>query len=186
MSKNERAPSTIGPVDDQGSRLMAALCVLLAITLPLATGVYLVKDWPAPLVAGASGMGVVLQLSVQAGWRLFAAGVLSMLPVLAMAVALWRASRCLRAFARAEHFSLTAVRELQGFAALMLVAGVASAVVPTLIILLLTTGGPGQASLTLAVSSQHLLLLLFAGLTWKIASVLAKAVALAEEHAQIV
>jgi Protein of unknown function (DUF2975) len=154
--------------------------------LPAVTAAYLINGWPNVLAAAAAGTGVSLRLAEQAPWRLIAAGVLAMLPMLAMALALLRASRCLAAFARGEHFSLAAVRDLRGFAALVLLAGIACTLVPTLIVLLLTLGRPGQASLALSFDSQHLLLLLFAGVTWQIARVLAKAVALAEEHAQIV
>lgn len=181
-----RGPGTTPAVVDRSARWTSRACVLLALVLPAVTAAYLINGWPNALTAAAAATGVSLQLAAQAPWRLMAAGVLALLPVLAMALALLRASRCLRAFAGGQHFSLAAVRDLRGFAALVLLAGIACTLVPTLVLLLLTWGQPGQASLALNFGSQHLLLLLFAAVTWQIARVLAKAVALAEEHAQIV
>ena len=58
---------------------------------------------------------------------------------------------------------------------------------PTLIGLLFTLGAaPGKRMLTLGVGSNDVLLLLFAGIVWQVAHVMTQAVALADEHAQIV
>jgi hypothetical protein len=171
---------------DPSAQWTGRLCMALAVSLPALTAVSLFWGWPAALSAGAAGMGVTLMTSELAAWRQAAAAVLAMMPVLALALALQRASRCLAAFARGEHFGLAAVRALRGFSVTMLLAGLASTVVPTLLVLLLTTGGAGPARLALNFGSQHLILLLFAGITWQIAAAWAKAVVLAEEHAQIV
>jgi hypothetical protein len=57
----------------------------------------------------------------------------------------------------------------------------------TLITVVLTAGAPaGQRALSLGFGSNELLTLLFAGMVWQIAAVMAKAVALAEENAQFV
>jgi hypothetical protein len=51
----------------------------------------------------------------------------------------------------------------------------------------LTAGAPvGQRALALGFGSNELLTLLFAGMVWQIAAIMAKAVALAEENAQFV
>lgn len=174
------------PAADRSARAMAIACVLLAVALPAAAFFHLIDAWPGALAGAGAGAGVTLQLADQSRWRTIAAGVLALLPVLAMALALLRAGRCLSALARGEHFSSGAVDNLRGFAALVVLASAASMLVPTLIVLLLTWGRPGQTVLSLSFASQHLILLLFAGVTWQIARVLAKAVALSEEHAQIV
>jgi Protein of unknown function (DUF2975) len=169
---------------------LAWLCSVLALVLPLASAWLVLHPWPGALVqalAQATGGWRMdaAALSTQ-GVRLAAAGALSMVPVLLMSAALVRASRCLRAFARGEHFTLGAVKELRAFAALVFAAGVACTLVPTVAVLLLSMSGQGPHSLVLSFGSQHLFLLLFSAVTWQIASVLARAVALAEEHAQIV
>ncbi len=179
-------PNTNSVSEDRSTRAMSRICALLAVGLPSVTAMYLINGWPSALAAAASSLSVPVRMADLAPWRLMVSGALAMLPVLAMGAALWRASLCLSAYARGNYFSLAAVRDLRGFSALMFVAGVASTAVPTLIVLLLTLGGPGRASLALGISSQHVFLLLFAGVTWRIAAVLAKGVALAEDHAQIV
>lgn len=171
---------------DGSARAVAIACMLLAAALPAAAFFHLMAGWPGALAAAGAGAGVTLPLADQPGWRLITAGALALLPVLAMAWALLRAGRCLSALARGEHFSSPVVDDLRGFAARVVLASAAGTFVPTLIVLLLTWGRPGQTVLSLSVGSQHLILLLFAGVTWQIARVMAKAVALAEDHAQIV
>jgi hypothetical protein len=170
--------------------VLSSLCLALALALPFATGWFLLRSWPQSLLQTLAQTAHGWQantdaLNNQVIW-LAAVAVLAMIPALLMAGALVRASRCLRAFARGEHFTLAAVKELRGFAALVFAAGVVGALVPTLSVLLLSALGPGPRSLVLSFGSQQLFLLLFSGVTWQIASVLARAVALAEEHAQIV
>jgi hypothetical protein len=169
---------------------LAWMCSVLALVLPLVTAWLVLNPWPGALLQAlaqaAGGWRMDAAALSSQGVRLGAVAALSMVPVLLMALALVRASRCLRAFARGEHFTLGAVKELRAFAALVFAAGVASTLVPTVAVLLLSMSGPGPHSLILLFGSQHLFLLLFSAVTWQIASVLARAVALAEEHAQIV
>jgi Protein of unknown function (DUF2975) len=180
-----KLPRNMPPV-----RVLAWLCSALALALPLVTAWLVLHPWPGALVqalAQASGGWRMDAAALSAnGLGLAAVAALSMVPVLLMAAALVRASRCLHAFARGEHFTLGAVKELRAFAALVFAAGVACTLVPTVAVLLLSMSGPGPRSLVLSFGSQHLFLLLFSALTWQIAAVLARAVALAEEHAQIV
>jgi hypothetical protein len=169
---------------------LAWLCLALAFVLPLASAWQVLQPWPHALLQALAQATGGWRMSADAqsgqGMRLVAVAALSMVPVMLMAVALLRASRCLRAFARGEHFTLGAVKELHAFAALVFAAGVACTLVPTLAVLLLSMSGPGPRRLVVTFGSQHLFLLLFSAVTWQIASVLARAVALAEEHAQIV
>lgn len=170
--------------------VLAWLCSALAVVLPLASAWLVLLPWPQALLQALAQAAPSARIDVAAlanpGLALGAAAALAMLPVLLMAWALLRASRCLRAFARGEHFTLGAVRELRAFAALVFAAGVACTLVPALALLLLSMQGPGPHALVLSFGSQHLFLLLFSAVTWQIAAVLSRAVALADEHAQIV
>ena len=103
-----------------------------------------------------------------------------------MAWALHGAGLCFAQFARGLHFTVAAVQALRRFARGVFAAALAGAVVPTAVVLLLTTGGPHPAALAISLGSQHLFMLLFAGVLWQIAAVLARAVTLAEENAQFV
>jgi hypothetical protein len=110
-----------------------------------------------------------------------------MLPVGGVAYGLLRARQCFRGFVRGESFSLGTVRHLRGLAVGMLVSAVAGLSSPALISVLLTLDAPaGQHALSVRVGSSEILMLLFAGVVWQIAHVMTQAVALAEEHAQIV
>jgi hypothetical protein len=169
---------------------LAWLCSALAAVLPLASAWLVLHPWPQALVhalvQAAPGARIDAAALANAGPALGAAAALAMLPVLLMALALVRASHCLRAFARGEHFTLGAVKALRAFAAWVFAAGVACMLVPPLALLLLSVQGPGPHAFVLSFGSQHLFLLLFSAVTWQIAAVLARAVALADEHAQIV
>jgi hypothetical protein len=186
-------PVLTTPSSTSHSRAAAALawlCWALAGLLPAVSLWWLLQNWPQALLSAlaqaSGGSQIDAALLAGQGLRLGATVALSLVPVLLMAVALVRASRCLRAFARGDHFTLGAVTELRAFAALVFAAGVACTIVPPLALLLLSLAGPGPHSLVLSFGSQHLFLLLFSAVTWQIAAVLARAVLLADEHAQIV
>ena len=120
-------------------------------------------------------------------WQLGVAGVLALLPVTFMSLGLLSARRCFQSFARGEYFTLRAVKGLRGFAAAMFAAGVAGILVTPIGALVVTyTLPPGTRTLAFGIGSTDVLTLLFAGIVWQIAAMMAKAVALAEEHAQFV
>ena len=75
---------------------------------------------------------------------------------------------------------------MRGFARAVFAAAVVGIVVPPLIGLMLTMRVSTPAALSLTLSSHQVILLLFAGVVWQMASVLAKAVALADENAAFV
>lgn len=169
------------------SGVLAWVCLALAVSLPILVAWSLLREWPSTLTQALGGAtGVVRDLRQIAPWRLIAAAGVGLLPVLVMSAALMRARACLVAFANGAYLTLTPVYALRSFAALALVAAAASAVVPTAAALILTWGAAGGAAVVISFGSQQLLLLVFAALTWQIASVMARAVALAEDHAQIV
>lgn len=177
------------PVSGGSPRVLAVICSALALVLPLVTVVGLLGDWPTSFlgaVAAALPPATLQSLAGGGPLRLWMAALLSLLPVLLMAVALLRAAACLRAFARGRYFSREPVTALRAFAAWALAAGLAGVAVPVAVVLVLTVGGPGPGTLALSLGSQQLFLILFAAVAWQIAAVLARAVALAEDHAQIV
>jgi Protein of unknown function (DUF2975) len=173
----------------RASRALAVCCLLLAVLLPLASVFALANQWPKAMLtvlddASLPDRDAVL---VAAGFtRQLIAALIGLLPVALMSYAMVIAYRCFSGFARGEYFSRSAVITLRAFARAMFVTALACMVVPTLAVLVLTMGGPGQASLVVSVGSQHLVLLLFAGVVWQMARVMAKAVEIAEENAQFV
>jgi hypothetical protein len=176
-----------------GQRLNAPLavaCLVLAIALPAMTLYGLVT---APAEVWLTGLGVKSSPSAgQPGWRITLwqstlAVLVGMLPVLCVAYGLLRARLCFRGFVRGESFSVGTVRHLRGLAAGMLASAAAALLSPALVSVLLTWGAPaGQHAFSVRVGTNEVLMLLFAGIVWQITHVMAQAVELAEEHAQIV
>lgn len=182
--------STPSPITQPLNAVLALACLVLAAALPAFT---LYGLCTTPAEAWLSRLGLPpLPAAGSAGWRIAPwqsglAMLVGMLPVCGLAYGLLRARLCFIGFVRGQTFSLGAVRHLRGFAAGLLVSAVAGLLAPVLISVLLTLGAPpGQRALSLAIGSNEALMLLFAGIVWQIAHVMAEAAALAEDHAQIV
>ena len=171
-----------GSPANRGSRAMATACLLLALLLPAATIYGLTQSWPQALTVTLNAA----QIASLSAARLLAAAVLALLPVALMSYALVIASRTFGGFSRGEYFTLISVQRLRGFARAVFAAAVAGIVVPPVLVLMVTVGTSAPAALSLALSAQQVILLLFAGVVWQMASVLAKAVALADENAAFV
>jgi hypothetical protein len=166
----------------RASRVLAAACLLLALILPIATIYGLSLSWPQALTATLSPAHAAAPPMP----RLAAATVLALLPAALMAYALVIASKMFVSFSRGEYFTLNSVQRLRGFARAMCVAALAGIVVPLVIGWVLTAGTPAATALSVALSSHQAILLMFACVVWQMASVLAKAVALADENAAFV
>lgn len=172
------------------SRIVAWACLALAVLLPLAALIS---------AAQTSPVGMLVQMGIQlpsgadleslpiAVWQQGLAVCISLLPVGAVAYALWRAHQCFNGFVRGEVFSLTTVRHLRGFAAGLLASSSAGLLAPTAIVWLLTLYAPaGGRVLTISLGAQQLLMLLFAGIVWQMGHAMTRAVELAEDNAQII
>jgi Protein of unknown function (DUF2975) len=171
------------------SRALAWFCLLLAAMLPLGSLYYMSTHWPFALMAALGDAALPNRdaaLFAATSRQLMIAAAVGMAPVALMSYAMTIAYRCFSGFARGEYFTHAAVRHLRGFARAMFGAALACLIVPPLVGLIITIGSSGQASLVVSLGSQHLVLLVFAGVVWQMASVMAKAVALAEENAQFV
>ncbi len=164
-------------------------CALLAVALPLAVLYHLASTPSSGLLLRAGVALTTLQAAALdvTLWQRSLAVLLGMVPVLCASYGLVCAMRCFSGFSQGEYFSLRTVRYLRGFAAGIFASVVAGFFASMLISVILTAGAPaGQKALALGLGSNELLTLLFAGMVWQIAAVMAKAVALAEENAQFV
>jgi hypothetical protein len=167
---------------NHGCRALAAACLLLALILPIATIYGFSQSWPQVFATMLSET----QLASISDARLVAAAILALLPMALMSYALVIASRTFVGFSHGEYFTLVSVQRLRGFARAVFAAAAVGIVVPSVIGLILTVGTSAPAALSLALSSHQVILLLFAGVVWQMASVLAKAVVIADENAAFV
>jgi len=182
--------STRPPIGHGLNNLLALACLVLALVLPALT-LYGLCSTPAE--AWLAGLGVKPPPAADlsgwhiAPWQSGLAMLVGMLPVCGVAYGLLRARRCFLGFVRGETFSRGTVQHLRGLAAGIFASAIAGLLSPPLISVLLTLGAPaGKRALSLGVSSNEVLMLLFAGIVWQIAHVMTQAVELADEHAQIV
>ena len=189
MKNTLSAAALSGPQVQRLNSAFAWACALLAVALPLAVFYHLASSPTADLLLRA---GVALSrpqamaLDVTLTQRSLAM-LLGMVPVCFASYGLVCAMRCFSGFSQAEYFSLRTVRCLRGFAAGIFASVVAGFFVSMLISVVLTASAPvSQRALMVGLGSNELLTLLFAGMVWQIAAVMAKAVALAEENAQFV
>ncbi|MEQ8346762.1 MAG: hypothetical protein RIB84_21080 [Sneathiellaceae bacterium] len=178
--------SPADPADRSLRRLSAWLeagSLSLAVVLPLAVAWSWFTADPATLVADAGlPPGALL-----APWQVLAGGLLSLLPVLLLAAGLLAARRCFRLFRQGAWFTGGAVAALRDFGSRVVLAGIAGLLLPTLLGLLLSIGNaPGQRALVIAIGSGPVLGILLGGAVWAMALVMLRAVAIAEDHAQIV
>lgn len=183
--------SKVSASPQQGlSRLLAWACVALAVLLPVAALSSSLQTSPVDIL-NQMGIrltsGAALQSLPINTWQHVLAVGFGMLPVGAVAYALWRAHQCFRGFVKGEVFSLATVRHLRGFAAGLLVSSSAGLLAPTAIVWLLTLGAPvGGRVLTVSLGSEQLILLLFSGIVWQMGHAMTRAVELAEDNAQII
>lgn len=189
MKNTLTAAALSGPEVQRLNSAFAWACALLAVTLPLAV-LYQLVSTPTLGLLQRSGITLsalhMVALDVTL-WQRSLAVLLGLLPVCCASYGLVCAMRCFSGFSQAEYFSLRTVRYLRGFAAGIFASVVAGFLVSMLIGVVLTAGMPtGPRSLAVGLGSNELLTLLFAGMVWQIAAVMAKAVALAEENAQFV
>ena len=172
------------------SRLLAWACLALAVLLPMAALYGCVQASPVNMLVQ---MGIRLPSGADLHslpitvWQHGGAVAISLLPVSAMAYALWHAQQCFNGFARGDVFRLGTVRHLRGFASGLLASSSAGLLAPTAIVWLLTLGAPaGQRVLTVSLGAQPLLMLLFSGIVWQMGHAMTRAVEIAEDNAQII
>lgn len=172
------------------SRTLAWACLGLAVLLPLAALISAAQRSPVGMLVQ---MGIRLPSGAEleslpiAPWQHGLAVFISLLPVSAVAYALWRAHQCFNGFVRGEVFSLATVRHLRGFAVGLLASSSAALLAPTAIAWLLTLYAPaGARVLTVSLGAQQLLMLLFSGIVWQMGHAMTRAVELAEDNAQII
>ncbi len=170
------------------SNVLAWCSLCVAIVLPLG----IVWGWieaSSATLANHAGLpeSPLYAMSLLQFWQRVAGIGLSMVPAGFMVFALLRVRRCFLLFATGRFFEGDTVRALSEFAAGIFWATVSGLLVSSLLSVLLTLGNPsGYRHVAVAFGAGQIFALLLSGLVWLIASVMARAVILAEENAQFI
>jgi hypothetical protein len=166
------------------SRALAIVCAVLTPVAPLA--VFLIALF-APLDALAESAGVVVHSpeTAEGGRLLF--GVVALVSALPLSFGLIRLATCFRGFAGGALFAAASVAGLRDFAGATLFWALSQPFFATVSGLVLTWGAPeGKRELALQLSSNTILLAVFALCVLTVSWVLIEASALSEENAQFV
>ncbi|NRB00415.1 MAG: hypothetical protein HRU32_11445 [Rhodobacteraceae bacterium] len=112
---------------------------------------------------------------------------LSLLPVLATAMSLRAVAQCFDTFARRDWFGSTRSAALASAGRWLVIAGGLSLVVPTFLGLVLSiNAAPGSRVLTISLSSNAALAILFGVLLWVLSHLWKEAAQLAKENSEFV
>lgn len=165
------------------SEWLAWTSLALAAVIPGAVAAVWFLDGPGAIMARAN---LPLPATLQP-WQWLLGGALALIPPVLLAAALLAATRCFRLFRDGVYFSADIARALRSFASRVVISGLAGLLVPPLLSVVMTwSNPPGSRALALQIGSTPMLALFFGGVLWAIAAVMARAAALADEHAQIV
>lgn len=168
------------------SKVLAAACLILIVTLPVAVALYWAWADPASLASRSNLPGAAILAPLQP-WQRFAGGLLTELSLALLLVGVWEARRCFRLFAAGHVFTAEAVRGLSRFAAWALASALTSIVAGAAISVALTLNNPaGMRHLAIGIGSDQVFMVFFAGMVWLLASVIGQGQALAEENASFV
>ncbi|MEO8314626.1 MAG: hypothetical protein ABI645_07500 [Pseudomonadota bacterium] len=167
------------------STVLSVGCALLAIILP-ALAVYLAFGNPQMMI-DTLHLQVPRAVESLSTFQRVCIGVITTIPPLCQAYGLFSARRCFQSFARGEYFTLEVVKGLRGFAAGLFFWPVAALLSKPLLTFVATlNSGSGGHEVSVAVGTEQVFPLLFAGILWQIAGVMTSAKRLAEENAQFV
>ena len=155
-------------------------CRLAAVAIP---GLLLVS-W----ILGEAERAALLQLGLPpdhplSAAQLISASLLSLLPALAVAMALIRLADCFNGFARGDWFCSRQPEALAASGRWLMTAGALALVAPTALGLVLSlNAAPGARVLTVSLSSNGILAILFGLAFWSLGRVWALARAIAAEN----
>ncbi len=168
------------------SQVLAAACLILIVTLPVAVALYWAWADPATLATRANLSGTAILAPLQP-WQRLAGGLLTEFSLALLLLGVWEARRCFRLFTAGRIFTPEAVRGLSRFAAWALASAVASIVAGAAISVALTLNNPvGMRHLAIGIGSDQIFMVFFSGMVWLLAAVIGQGQALAEENASFV
>lgn len=167
------------------SKIMSGLYLATSVILTAGTLYYWFATPPADIltaaklpVTGVENLGFPTR---------FLAFLVSMLPLAALICGLRQAQRCFNGFAKQQFFTAETVGSLRAFAMAVFVSTLLQPFAYAVLSLILSWTNPaGLRTLSIGISSDMWLGLLFAGTIIVIAWVMREAIAIADENAQFV
>jgi Protein of unknown function (DUF2975) len=168
------------------SRLLASACLLLIIVLPVAVLIYWTLADAGELAVRGNLPTRAIQAPLQM-WQRIAGALVTEVPLTLLMAGLWQARRCFKLFAAGRVFTADAVHCLRRFAAWVMISVVAGIAAGAAISVLLTLHNPpNMRHLAVAIGSDHIFTLFFAGMVWLMAAVISQGQTLAEENATFI
>jgi hypothetical protein len=167
------------------SKIMSGLYLATSVILTAGTLYYWFATPPADIltaaklpVTGVENLGFPIRLL---------AFLVSMLPLAALIWGLRQAQQCFNGFAKQQFFTAETVGSLRAFAMAVFVSTLLQPFAYAALSLILSWTNPaGQRALSIGISSDMWLGLLFAGTIIVIAWVMREAIAIADENAQFI
>ena len=168
------------------SKVLAASCLILIVTLPVVVALYWAWADPGNLATRANLATDAIRTPIQP-WQRFAGGALTELSLALLLMGVWEARKCFRLFTTGRIFTSEAVRGLSRFAAWALASALVSIVAGAAISVVITLNNPvGMRHLAIGIGSDQVFTVFFAGMVWLLASVIGQGQELAEENASFV
>ena len=179
-------PTTIPQRIRKLSDWLATFCLVLIVALPIAVACYWTWSNPDTLAIHANLPPDAIKSTLQT-WQRLAGGAIAEIGVLVLLLGIWEARRFFRLLIQNRIFCAQAVRCLRAFAGWAMASAITAIAGNMAISVILTINNlPGMRHLALGVSSDHLLLFLFAGMVWVMADIIHEGQLLAEENSRFV
>ena len=151
---------------------LATACILLIYIPPLLmAGFFALADADSLATSFNLPPGII-QNELHA-WQRAVGSLVIEIPVLLVSLGMWEARKCFLAFSRGSIFTRSGVHSLRRFAGWLLASTIAEVLLAPVMSVLLTAGNaPGSHNLTLALGSEHLLMLPRIAMMWLLAAVI--------------
>jgi hypothetical protein len=165
--------------------ILGRICQLLALVGPAGVALYVAFSGTNALIHALPASVGFRTTSVSTTTAVFALAI-ALLPLLTTSRALWTASTCFANFSRGEYVNRRNALLFRDFARWMLWASLLHVAMTPALSALISVAQGNPLAISLSLTSQDIMLTVFAALVWQTSRVFAQATALAEENAQFV
>jgi hypothetical protein len=165
--------------------ILGRICQLLALVGPAGVAIYAAFSGTNSLLHALPASVGLRTISISTTTAVVGFAI-AILPLLAASRALWTASKCFANFSRGEYINRQNALLFRDFARWMLWASLLHVAMTPALSALISVAQNNSLSISLSLTSQDIMLTIFAALVWQTSRVFAQATALAEENAQFV